>query len=204
MTSDWSITKPSSSSNLTRNVAIGTGLGIFASALALTKGKIKTLPKMSYGVKEVMTICTGSTLGGYIGANLTPKDNFKGRTLEIKNELIFNDFIPLMILSAVDNLYKTKNKLVKSIVLAGTSLGATIVSHKLGEQNLKRKGLKTNYPVKACHLLADFDDFLLPIAIATNSRGLQQFLKVISPITFAPLGINVGTTKDSKYFDTKA
>ena len=204
MTSDWSITKPSSSSNLTRNVAIGTGLGIFASALALTKGKIKTLPKMSYGVKEVMTICTGSTLGGYIGANLTTKDNFKGRTLEIKNELIFNDFIPLMILSAVDKLYKTKNKLVKSIVLAGTLLGATIVSHKLGEQNLKRKGLKTNYPVKACHLLADFDDFLLPIAIATNSRGLQQFLKVISPITFAPLGINVGTTKDSKYFDTKA
>ena len=93
MTSDWSITKPVSSNNLNRNVAIGTGLGILSSALLLTKGKLKTLPKMSYGVKEVMTICTGSTLGGYIGANLTTKDNFKGRTLEIKNELIFNDFI---------------------------------------------------------------------------------------------------------------
>ena len=203
MTSDWSITKPSSSNNLNRNVIIGTGLGILSSALVLTKGKLKTLPKMSYGVKEVMGLCTGSTVGGYIGANLTTKDNFKGRTLEIKNELIFNDFIPLMILSAADKFIKTKNKLAKSIALAGTLLGATIISHKIGEKVLEKKGYKNNYPVKACHLLADFDDFLLPIAIATNSRLLQQFLKIISPITFAPLGFNVGTTKDSKYIDTK-
>ena len=169
MTSDWSITKPVSSNNLNRNVAIGTGLGILSSALLLTKGKLKTLPKMSYGVKEVMTICTGSTLGGYIGANLTTKDNFKGRTQEIKNELIFNDFIPLMILSAADYLIKTKNKVAKSFALAGTLLGATFASHWLGEKSLERKGLKTNYPVKACHLMADFDDFLLPIAIATKS-----------------------------------
>lgn len=203
MTFDWSITKPESSRNLNRNVAIGTGLGILSSALFLTKGKLKTLPKMSYGVKEVMTICTGSTLGGYIGANLTTKDNFKGRTQEIKNELIFNDFIPLMFLSAADYLIKTKNKVAKSFALAGTLLVSTFASHWLGEKVLERKGLKTNYPVKACHLLADFDDFLLPIAIATKSQGLQQFLKIISPITFAPLGINVGTTKDSKYFDIK-
>lgn len=208
MTFDWSITKTSLLNNypnpdVNRNVVIGTGLGILSSALLLTKGKLKTLPKMSYGVKEVMTICTGSTLGGYIGANLATKDDFRGRTLELKNELLYNDFIPLMVLSVVDKLYKTKNKLVKSFVLAGTLLGATIVSHKLGEQDLKKKGLKTNYPVKACHLLADFDDFLLPIAIATKSHGLQQFLKVISPITFAPLGFNVGTTKDSKYYDYK-
>ena len=203
MTFDWSTIKPVSSNNLNRNVAIGTGLGILSSALLLTKGKLKTLPKMSYGVKEVMTICTGSTLGGYIGANLTTKDNFKGRTQEIKNELIFNDFIPLMILNAADYLIKTKNKVAKSFALAGTLLAATFASHWLGEKSLERKGLKTNYPVKACHLMADFDDFLLPIAIATKSHGLQQFLKIISPITFAPLGINVGTTKDDKYFDIK-
>ena len=206
MTFDWSITKPSQSNksnqNIKRNVAIGTGLGILTSALVLTKGKLTTLPKMSYGVKEVMTICAGSSIGGYIGANLSTKDNFKGRTMELKNELLFNDFIPLIILSAVDKLYKTKNKLVKSIVLCGTLLGATIASHKVGEKVLEKKGLKTNYPVKACHLMADFDDFLLPIAIATKSTGLQQFLKVISPITFAPLGFNVGTTKDSKYYDS--
>ena len=206
MTFDWSITKPSQSNksnqNIKRNVAIGTGLGILTSALVLTKGKLTTLPKMSYGVKEVMTICAGSSIGGYIGANLSTKDNFKGRTMELKNELLFNDFIPLIILSAVDKLYKTKNKLVKSIVLCGTLLGATIASHKVGEKVLEKKGLKTNYPVKACHLMADFDDFLLPIAIATKSTGLQQFLKVISPITFAPLGFNVGTTRDSKYYDS--
>ena len=206
MTFDWSTIQPSfynkqTNSNINRNVTIGTGLGIFSSALLLTKGKLKTLPKMSYGVKEVMTLCAGSTIGGYIGANLITKDDFKGRTMELKNELLYNDFIPLIVLSVVDKLYKTKNKVVKSIVLAGTLLGATIVSHKLGEEELKKKGLKINYPVKACHLLADFDDFLLPIAIATKSHGLQQFLKIISPITFAPLGLNVGTTKDSKYYN---
>ena len=109
MTFDWSITKPSQSNksnqNIKRNVAIGTGLGILTSALVLTKGKLTTLPKMSYGVKEVMTICAGSSIGGYIGANLSTKDNFKGRTMELKNELLFNDFIPLIILSAVDKLY---------------------------------------------------------------------------------------------------
>ena len=202
MTFDWSITKPESSKNLNCNVAIGTGLGILTSGLLLTKGKLKTLPKMSYGVKEVMTICTGSALGGYIGANLTTKDNFNGRTMELKNELIYNDFIPLMFLTAADYLIKTKNKVAKSIALTGTLLVSTFISHKLGEKSLEKKGLKTNYPVKACHLMADFDDFLLPIAIATKSKGLQQFLKIISPITFAPLGINVGTTKDSKYYDT--
>ena len=202
---DWTTPTTSSSqssSSLNRNVFIGTALGITASALLLTKGKLKNLPKMNYGVKEVMAICAGSTIGGYTAANLTTKDNFKGRTLELKNELIFNDFIPLMVLKGADLLIKTKNKLAKSIALAGTLLGATIVSHKVGENNLKKKGLNPNYPVKACHLLADFDDFLLPIAIATKSKWLQQFLKIISPITFAPLGINVGTTKDSKYYSS--
>ena len=198
---DW--TNPSSSqssNNLKRNVIIGTAVGITAAALLLTKGKLKTLPKISYGVKEVMAICAGSSLGGYFAANLTTKDNYKGRTLELKNQLLYNDFIPLMILKGADMLIKTKNKLAKSIVLAGTLLGATIVGHRIGEQELKKQGLKSNYPVKACHLMADFDDFLLPIAIATKSKWLQQFLKVISPITFAPIGMNVGTTKDSKYF----
>ena len=153
------------SKTLNCNVFIGTALGITASALLLTKGKLKSLPKMEYGVKEVMVICAGSTIGGYLAANLTTKDNFKGRTLELKNELIFNDFIPLMVLKGADLLIKTKNKLAKSIALAGTLLGATVISHKIGESNLKKKGLNPNYPVKACHLLADFDDFLLPGSI---------------------------------------
>ena len=72
--------------NLNRNVAIGTALGITASAILLTRGKLSTLPKMSYGIKEVMAICAGSSIGGYTAANLTTKDNFKGRTLELKNE----------------------------------------------------------------------------------------------------------------------
>ena len=183
MTSDWSITLPSLSDKLNRNVAIGTGVGILSSALLLTKGKLKTLPKMSYGVKEVMTICAGSSIGGYVGANLTTKDNFKGRTLELKNELLYNDFIPLMILNVVDKLYKTKNKLIKSIVLAGTLLGATIVSHKMGEQELKKKGLKTNYPVKACHLMADFDDFLLKVETpCLCSQFIQKHHGIISMI----------------------
>ena len=190
--------------NLNRNVAIGTALGITASAILLTRGKLSTLPKMSYGIKEVMAICAGSSIGGYTAANLTTKDNFKGRTLELKNELVYNDFIPLMILKGADLLIKTKNKLAKSIALAGTLLGATFLSHKVGENELRKKGLKSEYPVKACHLIADFDDFLLPIAIATKSKWLQQFLKVISPVTFAPLGYNVGTTKDSKYYSSSA
>ncbi len=198
---DWTnLSSSQSSNNLKRNVTIGTAVGITAAALLLTKGKLMTLPKISYGVKEVMAICAGSSLGGYFAANLTTKDNYKGRTLELKNQLLYNDFIPLMILKGADMLIKTKNKLAKSIVLAGTLLGSTIVGHKIGEQELKKQGLKSNYPVKACHLMADFDDFLLPIAIATKSKWLQQFLKVISPVTFAPIGMNVGTTKDSKYF----
>ena len=210
MTFDWNvITKPSLSpypkqepKTLNRNVIIGTALGITTSALLLTKGKLKNLPKIDYGIKEVMTLSVASTMGGYLAANLTTKDNFKGRTLEIKNELIYNDFIPLMILKVADVLIKTKNKLAKSIALAGTLLGATIFSHKIGEKQLEKKGLNPNYPVKACHILADFDDFLLPIAIATKSKWLQQFLKIISPVTYTPLGINVGTTKDSKYYSS--
>lgn len=190
------------SSNLNRNVAIGTALGITSAALLLTRGKLKNLPKMEYGVKEVMAICAGSSLGGYFAANLTTKDNYKGRTLELKNQLIYNDFIPLMILKGADLLIKTKNKLAKSIALAGTLLGATFFSHAIGEKELKKQGLNPKYPVKACHLIADFDDFLLPIAIATKSTWLQQFLKIISPITFAPIGMNVGTTKDSKYYSS--
>ena len=202
---DWTNSSSSQSSkNLNRNVAIGTAIGITTAALLLTKGKLKALPKMSYGIKEVMAICAGSSIGGYTAANLTTKDNFKGRTLELKNELVYNDFIPLIILKGADLLIKTKNKLAKSIALAGTLLGATFFSHKVGENELKKKGLKSNYPVKACHLIADFDDFLLPIAIATKSKWLQQFLKIISPVTFAPLGYNVGTTKDSKYYSSSA
>ena len=200
---DWTTPSSSQSSKkLNRNVAIGTAVGITSAALLLTKGKLTKLPNMSYGIKEVMTICAASSVGGYIGANLTTKDNYKGRTLELKNQLLYNDFIPLMVLKGADLLIKTKNKLAKSIALAGVLLGATIASHKLGEKQLEKKGLKSNYPVKACHLLADFDDFLLPIAIATKSKWLQQFLKIISPITFAPIGYNVGTTKDSKYYSS--
>ena len=199
---DWTASSYPSSSNLNRNVAIGTAIGITTAALLLTKGRLKTLPKMEYGVKEVMAICAGSSLGGYIGANLTTKDNYKGRTLELKNQLLYNDFIPLMILKGADLLIKTKNKLAKSIALAGTLLAATFASHKVGEAELKKQGLKSNYPVKPCHLIADFDDFLLPIAIATKSKWLQQFLKIISPVTFAPIGMNVGTTKDSKYYSS--
>ena len=198
----YSTKTPQQSSNLNRNVAVGTAIGITSAALLLTRGRLNTLPKMSYGIKEVMTICAGSSIGGYTAANLTTKDNFKGRTLELKNELVYNDFIPLMILKGADLLVKTKNKLTKSIALAGTLLGATFLSHKIGEAELKKKGLKSEYPVKACHLIADFDDFLLPIAIATKSKWLQQFLKVISPVTFAPLGYNVGTTKDTKYYSS--
>ena len=199
---DWTTTHPSSSrySNLNRNVAIGTGIGITAAALALTKGRLKSLPKMSYGIKEVMLLCAGSSLGGYIGANVSTDSNKRGRTIELKNQLIYNDLIPLTLLKITDKFLKLKNKLGRSIVLAASLLVATVIGHKIGEQELKHEGLKTDYPVKACHLLADFDDFLLPVAIATKSKGLQQFLKVISPITFAPLGYNVGTTKDSKYY----
>ena len=206
MTFDWRVTtKPSSSntpnqSNLNRNVAIGTAIGITAAALVLTKGKLKTLPKMNYGIKEVMLLCSGSSIGGYVGANLTSKKDIKGRTIELKNQLIYNDLIPLTLLKLTDMFLQTKNKLWRSIVLAGSLLAATVFGHKIGEHQLKKEGLKTNYPVKACHLLADFDDFLLPVAIATKSQGLQQFLKIISPLTFAPLGLNVGKTKDSKYF----
>ena len=198
---DWTAPSSSqSSNNLNRNVALGTAIGITSAALLLTKGKLKNLPKIDYGVKEVMAICAGSSLGGYFAANLTTRDNYKGRTLELKNQLLYNDFIPLMILKGADILIKTKNKLAKSIALAGTLLVATFTSHKVGEKELEKQGLKSNYPVKACHLIADFDDFLLPIAIGTKSRWLQQFLKVISPVTFAPIGMNVGTTKDSKYY----
>ena len=186
-----------------RNAFIGTSLGIFCAAMLLTKGNLKSLPKINYGIKEVMTICTGSAFGGWLGVSLTTKENSKGRTLELKNQLLYNDFIPLLLLKGADMLCKVKNKLVRSLILVASLLGATYLGHYLCELELKKKGLKTNYPVKACHLIADFDDFLLPIAIATKSRGLQQFLKTISPITFAPLGVDVGTTKDSKYFETK-
>lgn len=208
MTFDWRVTtKPSSlntskPSNLNRNVSIGTAIGIATAALVLTKGKLKTLPNMNYGIKEVMLLCAGSSLGGYIGANVSTDKNRKGRTIELKNQLIYNDLIPLTLLKITDTFLKMKNKLGRSIILAGSLLVSTIIGHKIGEQELKREGLKTNYPVKACHLLADFDDFLLPVAIATKSKGLQQFLKIISPITFAPLGYNVGTTKDSKYYSS--
>lgn len=207
MTFDWRTTvKPSSSntsqSNLNRNVIIGTTVGIATAALALTKGKLTNLPKMKYGIKEVMLLCSGSSIGGYVGANLSTDKNKKGRKIELKNQLLYNDLIPLSLLKVADIVIKTKNKLTRSIILAISLLGATILGHKIGEQELKSKGLKTNYPVKACHLLADFDDFLLPVAIATKSKGLQQFLKVISPFTFAPLGWNVGKTEDSKYYSS--
>ena len=206
VTLDW---KPQVSSSpslksdektIKRNVILGTALGITVAALALTKGKPKNLLKMDYGIKEVMSLCAGSAIGGWTGATLTTKDNFKGRTLELKNQLLYNDFLPLLILKGVDMLCKVKDKFKRSLVLVGGLLGATYFGHYLCERGLEKKGLKTNYPVKACHLIADFDDFLLPIAIATKSRGLQQFLKVISPITFAPLGVDVGTTKDVKYY----
>lgn len=201
-----SVTKPSSSPYKTdekiikRNVFIGTALGITAGALLLTRGNPKNLPHINYGIKEVMTLTSSSALGGWLGANMSTKDNYKGRTLELKNQLLYNDFIPLVLLKGADMLCNFKNKLVKSIVLVGALLGATYFGHYLCELELKKKELKTNYPVKACHLIADFDDFLLPIAIATKSRRLQQFLKCISPITFAPLGMDVGNTKDVKYY----
>ena len=202
-TSDWTIKpSPSKPSNLNRNVSIGTAIGITTAALLLTKGKIKNLPKINYGIKEVMTLCAGSSIGGYIGANVSTDRNKRGRTIELKNQLIYNDLIPLALLKVADIVIKTKNKLTRSIILAASLLGATILGHKIGEHQLKKEGLKTNYPVKLCHLIADFDDFLLPVAIATKSRGLQQFLKVISPLTFAPLGLNVGKTEDSKYYSS--
>ena len=85
MTFDWRTTvKPSSSntsqSNLNRNVIIGTTVGIATAALALTKGKLTNLPKMKYGIKEVMLLCSGSSIGGYVGANLSTDKNKKGRT----------------------------------------------------------------------------------------------------------------------------
>ena len=190
--------------HLKRNVLLGASTGILCSALLVTKGNLKNLPKIDYGIKEVMAICTGSALGGYLGASATTPINKKGRALELRNQLLYNDFIPLILLKIADVLFKFKNKLHKSIALVGALLAATYFGHYLCERNLKTKGLKTNYPVKACHLLADFDDFLLPIAIATKSRGLQQFLKCISPVTFAPLGMDVGLTKDSKYYSASS
>lgn len=183
-----------------RNVIVGSALGITTAALALTRGNPKNLLKMNYGIKEVMSLCAGSAVGGWTAANLTTKDNFNGRTLELRNQLLFNDFIPLLMLKGIDVLCKVKDKFKRSVILVGGLLGATYLGHFLCEKLLKKEGLKTNYPVKACHLVADFDDFLLPVAIATKSQGLQQFLKIISPITFAPLGIDVGTTKDKKYY----
>ena len=183
-----------------RNVIVGSALGITTAALALTKGNPKNLLKMNYGIKEVMSLCAGSAVGGWTAANLTTKDNFKGRTLELRNQLLFNDFLPLLMLKGIDMLCKVKDKFKRSLILVGGLLGATYFGHYLCERGLEKKGLKTNYPVKACHLVADFDDFLLPVAIATKSQGLQQFLKIISPVTFAPLGIDVGTTKDTKYY----
>lgn len=76
-----------SSSNLNRNVCIGTGLGIITAAALLTRGNFKRIPKINYGIKEVMTLCAGSSLGGYIATNLTTKDNYKGRTIELKNQI---------------------------------------------------------------------------------------------------------------------
>ena len=194
---------PKEPKNVKRNAFIGTSLGILSAAMLLTKGNLKNLPKIDYGIKEVMTVCTGSAFGGWLGVSLTTKENSRGRTLELKNQLLYNDFIPLLLLKGADMLCKVKDKFIRSIVLVASLLGATYLGHYLCELELKKRGLKTNYPVKACHLIADFDDFLLPIAIATKSVKLQQFLKTISPITFAPLGVDVGTTKDSKYYETQ-
>ena len=185
--------------NLKRNVLIGTSLGLSAAALILSKGKIKNLLNMNYGIKEVMTLCTGSAIGGWLSANLTTKDNFKGRTIELKNQLLYNDFIPLLILKGVDVVCTLKNKFLRSLVLLGSSVAATYFGHALCKKELKKKNLKENYPVEAYHLLTDLDDFLFPVALATKSRGLQQFLKIISPITYLPLGIHIGLEKDSKY-----
>lgn len=185
--------------NLNRNTAIGTIAGITIAGLLLTKGKLNNLPKMEYGIKEVMAICTGSALGGYIGANSVTSDNYKGRTLELKHQLIYNDLLPLVLLKGVEKIYNPVSKLKRSIVLAGSLLGFTYLGHYLAENSLKKGGYRSNYPVEACHLIAEADDYMLPIAIATKWKWLQNTLKVLSPVTFFPLGWSIGRTRDDKY-----
>ena len=124
---------------------------------------------------------------------------YKAWSVIIKSLFCSTNFLFIFIIESLKIIFSPDN--IEYRIIDNTKV-EIIITEDSGIIQLGYKGLKTNYPVKACHLMADFDDFLLPIAIATKSKGLQQFLKIISPITFAPLGINVGTTKDSKYYDT--
>ena len=65
---------------------------------------------------------------------------------------------------------------------------------------MKKHGIEKKFPVQIQHLIPELDDYLLPVAIVTKSKMLQQFLKILSPFTFIPMGYCIGTVKDDKYF----
>ena len=187
--------------HLSHGVLIGSAVGIGTAALFLTRGKISNLKNSDFGIKEVMTLSTCASLGGYLSANHIKKEvDKKARNRELVNQLLYNDFIPLIILHFADKLIKIKNKLIKSLILSGTVLVSTFASHTLADIEMKKHGIEKKFPVQIQHLIPELDDYLLPVAIVTKSKMLQQFLKILSPFTFIPMGYCIGTVKDDKYF----
>ena len=187
--------------HLSQSILIGTAAGISTAALFLTKGKLSNLKNSEFGVKEVMTLSTCASLGGYFSANHIKKDtDKKARKRELINQLLYNDFIPLIMLHFADKLLQIKNKLIKSVILSLTVLVSTFAGHKLADLEMKQNGINKKFPVEYQHLIPELDDYLLPVAIATKSKLLQQILKVLSPFTFLPMGYCIGKVEDKKYF----
>ncbi len=173
---------------------------------------------VEYGWKEILSIATGSILGGFIGGSIVDKQNRKSKKREFLNQLLGNVLVPVSCVGAGSQLYskyadkiegampqiKSNKKLAKvfntvtqKLPNAATTLGLLGVGIYLGNKvsnliNDKLYNKKVDRNIRPTDFAPHVDDVCMSVSMMNEHSTFGSKLGRVIPFALIVPGYETG------------
>lgn len=172
---------------------------------------------------EILTLATGSILGGFLAGNLVDKDNSKAKRHEALTQLVGNVLTPVAFVSLTSKIYnnyenkitaimpqfktqgqkilKLTNKFLKNIPIVTMTTLALIAGIKTGNVitntiNEKIFGQTQKRNLKKTDFAPHVDDLSLAITLMGSKSKLTNFVTRTVPVFLTVPGYQVGKAQN--------